>query len=522
MHPGAAEGCADQVDNDCDGGVDDEDVDCGCASPSIYLGDLTLSSQTTVDYFCTVYDTVYGSLYIDGADITNLDGLSCLCQVTDDLYIEDTLSLVTAELPMLTTVGGNIYLHHNDVLEVVEAPALVEVGGRIDTFLIHENGELTAVRMPALHTVGGKIYLRASGLTEVDFTALTTAGDTISIYETGLAELSLPSLETVAGYVTVWGNTTLASVDLPALREVGDYLHFNGNDAIEHLECPELVDAGGVSLQYNGLVTAAFPSLDSTSESFVLYMNDVLESVSAGGLTVVVVVSLAGCPMLPYVEFPLLEEVTGDVHVTDDFGAYVAFPALTTIGGSLHLEDEQAPGIATSASLPALEILGGLEVADTSSLPEVNLMALSAVDGDVFCSGADGLDAIVLPSLAEVGGNVTLEDLPDLQLLAMDSLVWVSGWIELEGNPSLVSASWPALQSVGGGLFVHRSTTRSTRSLARRWPRSWDPCRYSRRRRSRPSISPRCRRSAVTCGSSTRRASPTSCRSTVWRRSART
>ena len=293
-------------------------------------------------------------------------------------------------------------------------------------------------------------------------------------------------------------------------------------ELVERIRADAMVDAGGVSLQYNGLVTAAFPSLDSTSESFVLYMNDVLESVSAGGLTVVVVVSLAGCPMLPYVEFPLLEEVTGDVHVTDDFGAYVAFPALTTIGGSLHLEDEQAPGIATSASLPALEILGGLEVADTSSLPEVNLMALSAVDGDVFCSGADGLDAIVLPSLAEVGGNVTLEDLPDLQLLAMDSLVWVSGWIELEGNPSLVSASWPALQSVGGGLFVHRSTTRSTRSLARRWPRSWDPCRYSRRRRSRPSISPRCRRSAVTCGSSTRRASPTSCRSTVWRRSART
>ena len=95
---------------------------------------VTLSSQAQVDAFPTTYSgcpVLPFNLTIDGADITNLNGLNGITSVGGDLYISNNPMLNNVDgLSGLTSVGGFLFIESNALLTNVDGlSGLTSVGG---------------------------------------------------------------------------------------------------------------------------------------------------------------------------------------------------------------------------------------------------------------------------------------------------------------------------------------------------------------------------------------------------------
>lgn len=127
---------------------------------------VALNTQAEVDSFQDTYgpcDRVL-SLYIEGADISNLGGLSELTDVGSSLYIQNNPMLDnTAGLSALTHVSRNLWIQNNDSLTgLVGLSALTTVGHLL---AILDNDALTDVDgLDALTVVGGSLVIRENAL----------------------------------------------------------------------------------------------------------------------------------------------------------------------------------------------------------------------------------------------------------------------------------------------------------------------------------------------------------------------
>lgn len=145
-------------------------VDCNPMS-------MLLQTQAEVDSFQESFgpcDRVL-SLYLEGADISNLDGLSALTDVASSLYIQNNPVLVDIDgLSALTTVNRNLWIQNNASLDDLDGfSALTSVG---DLLAIFENNALTSINgLSTLTVVGGSLVIRDNAiLVDVDgLSALT-------------------------------------------------------------------------------------------------------------------------------------------------------------------------------------------------------------------------------------------------------------------------------------------------------------------------------------------------------------
>ncbi len=161
-----------------------------------------LSSQADVDSFQTDYgpcDRVV-TLYIEGPDINNLDGLSDLTSTGGSLYIQNNPALSNLDgLSSLVTVGRNLRIENNASLTNLEG-----------------------------------------------FTALTNISNALSIiYNDALEYVSgLSALTSVGASLVIFENSSLINVDgLSALTSIAEsqyadqrFLHIEGNDALINLD----------------------------------------------------------------------------------------------------------------------------------------------------------------------------------------------------------------------------------------------------------------------------------------------
>jgi hypothetical protein len=161
-----------------------------------------LSSQADVDSFQTDYgpcDRVV-TLYIEGPDINNLDGLSGLTSTGSSLYIQNNPALNNLDgLSSLVSVGRNLRIENND--------GLTNLGG---------------------------------------LTALTNVSNAmIIIYNDALEYVSgLSALTSVGASLVIWGNSSLINIDgLSTLTSIAEAqyadqrsLHIEGNNALLNLD----------------------------------------------------------------------------------------------------------------------------------------------------------------------------------------------------------------------------------------------------------------------------------------------
>lgn len=137
-------------------------------SPSLQAVDcngipIGLSSQAEVDSFQTDYgpcDRVV-TLYIEGPDINNLDGLSDLTSTAASLYIQNNPVLNNLDgLSSLVSVGRNLWIENNASLTNLGGfTALTNVSNAL---IIFNNDALEYVSgLSALTSVGARLVIRA-------------------------------------------------------------------------------------------------------------------------------------------------------------------------------------------------------------------------------------------------------------------------------------------------------------------------------------------------------------------------
>lgn len=127
---------------------------------------IALHTQAEVNGFQDSYgpcDRVL-TLYVEGDDINNLDGLSGLTEIGSSLYIQNNASLINvAGLSALTHVTRNLWIQNNAHLTNLDGfTALTSVGGLLAIF---ENNALTNINgLSAVTDVGGSLVIRDNAL----------------------------------------------------------------------------------------------------------------------------------------------------------------------------------------------------------------------------------------------------------------------------------------------------------------------------------------------------------------------
>lgn len=155
-----------------------------CIESDCPFGDVSLSSQNEVNTFISTFsdcDSLLGSLYISGNDITDLSNLSFLTYVQGTLHLIDNYSLPSlAGFENLRGVGKDFTIKEQRSIKHLEALSrLTHIGG---SFTITSNDSLATLEGLNLLTTIGK------DLTVSDNSSLTNCGAICNLINDGGVE----------------------------------------------------------------------------------------------------------------------------------------------------------------------------------------------------------------------------------------------------------------------------------------------------------------------------------------------
>jgi hypothetical protein len=288
-------------------------------------GGITLSTQADIDNFAINYPgctQTLGYVLIEGADITNLNGLSGLTAVGGALIIRTNPALTSLSgLSALTSVGAYLEIRDNDALTNLSGlSALTSVGA----ISITKNDALTNLSgLSALTSVGTDVYI-------IDNVALTNLS-------------GLSALTTVGNSLYIVRNPVLTMLSsLSALSTVGNSLYISNNTALVNIN--ELAGLTNVQTVY-------------------IESNNALANLSG----------LSG-----------ITSLAGDLNISSNYGltSLTGLSALTSIGGSLSITSN---GVTNLNALSSLTSVGGsLTISGSSSLTNITgLSGITSVGGFV-------------------------------------------------------------------------------------------------------------------------------------------
>ncbi len=345
---------------------------------------ITFNTQEQIDNFQADYPgctEIEGIIEIEGADITNLNGLSSLTNFGDMLYIYATNLTNLTGLDGLTSVNGGIWIQLNNALtSFTGLQNLTTIGGDL---LIHEN-----------HSI--KNFVGLGNLTTIEQDLNIGFNDSL---------VSLIGLESVS----IIGNLYISSnMELTSLAGL-DNLNSNIN---------------GISISENQSLTSleGLENLTSINEDLWVSENWSLETLTGlnnlesigGGLNIQVNHSLANLSSLYS-----LVAIGGDLSISDNtvLDNISGLQNVTEIGGYVGFMDND--NLLSLVGLNNIaEISGGLTIRQNNSL--VNL---------------SGLD-----NLGSIEGNLNIWDNQNLtNLTGLSSLNSLEGSFTIKGNQSLSS-----------------------------------------------------------------------------------
>jgi len=214
--------------------LDEQAVTYHCLPCPTEEDDFTFSNQAAINDFVAMYahctDITVGSITISGNDITNLDGLSKITNITGFLRITENTALTNLDgFENLETIGGYLYIDQNGALTNIDGlENLQTIGGFVSIYLnpnlISLNGlqSLTSVGadfhidsnavlanldgLSNLTQIGGQLYINGnaaltdiSGLTNID---PETIGGTWGLYIVDNLLLSVCNLPNFCTYLS--------------------------------------------------------------------------------------------------------------------------------------------------------------------------------------------------------------------------------------------------------------------------------------------------------------------------------
>jgi hypothetical protein len=319
---------------------------------------MALHTQAEVDGFQQTYgpcDRVL-TLWVEGDDIGDVDGLSALTRVAISLHIQNNPVLANLDgLSALSAVGGDLWIQNNTSLAGVNGlAALTDVG---DTLVILANNALTDLDgLSSLGSVGGTLAIRDNPvLTNVD---------------------GLSSLVSIGGsdradqrFLDIRNNAALANLDgLSSLTSIGGY--GNGLSGLVIVDNPQLTSIAGLH------------SLEDIWGSMIISGNDNLTGISGlSALTRVIEIiiqnnaSLVSLEGLPAVTNTSSLTISGNGMLNNLDGLF----GMRTVWNDLTIQDN----INLSDCAGLLPLIDAWDDADpgpgTGSVPDVG--------GEVFIGG---------------------------------------------------------------------------------------------------------------------------------------
>ncbi|MEM1127356.1 MAG: hypothetical protein AAGI71_11945, partial [Bacteroidota bacterium] len=212
------------------------------AQAQIFSGSLSLGSQADVEAFAdSAYTEVTGSLTIEGADITDVSGLSTLTTVGGSLRVINNPVLSTLDgLDNLTSVASFVDISVNASLQNIQGlQSLTTIGSILQ---IEDHPVLTSLSgLENLTSIGGFLDLvRNDALTDLrGLEGLTSLPDAFFVIShANLQTLEgLQNLTSVDGRVQIQGNGSLERLrGLGNLSSIGGRLDINSNGALTTLD----------------------------------------------------------------------------------------------------------------------------------------------------------------------------------------------------------------------------------------------------------------------------------------------
>lgn len=310
-----------------------------CEFSKIYSGSLNFSTQSQVDSFD--YTEVTGNLTVQGAGITNLDGLNSLNKMggyinlsslsnvtelsglsnlkeTGGIYIQSLTNLKNlAGLENIETVAGTLQITNNTKLRSLCALAdMITNSGHSGSYSVSGNsynptkqqiingdceqstvfsGNLTLSTQAQIDDffyteVTGNFTLQGAGINNLDgLNSLTKVGGYINI--NGLTNITnldgLSNVSAVNTYLYIQQNTNLTDIAGLAKITSCQYLYIYDNDKLLNLEglnaLKSITTVNGLRVEHNELLEdiSALSSIESINGNFRVVSNPSLRNFCA-------------------------------------------------------------------------------------------------------------------------------------------------------------------------------------------------------------------------------------------------
>ena len=457
---------------------------------------ITFTTQEQIDNFQTNYPgctEIEGDVTINGDDITNLNGLNVLTNISGDFLIGELYSpgpvnpalINLTGLENLTSIGGSLTLRGNSVLSGLNGlENLVYLGGDLRIGGAYVWGPWPGCNgNPSLSSLAG-------------LDNLTTVGGTVEIYCNDLLPdfTGLESLITIEGSLNIgvtignqgaiyyFGNQSMTSLTgLDNITSIGENLSIIGNDTLSGLTgLDNLTSIGGdISVIMNNDLSSCEAQiicnyLTSPNGTVSIYnnasgCNNPAEVADACGFSI---------PCLPFGnyyfftqsdidnfqdDYPGCIQLEGDVLISgSDIMNLNGLSVVTSIGGNLMFTGNNL--LTSLTGFENLTIIGG-DLSFNSwyswGNPFLNdltgLNNLTLIGGNLHIFYNDALTSLTgLNNLTSIAGNFHVDDNNSLiNFNGLEELNSIGGYLRIFSSNALTSlAGLENLNFIGGSLDI--------------------------------------------------------------------
>lgn len=418
---------------------------------------ITFSTQASIDNFPTDYPgctTITGNLTVQGNDITNLNGLASLTNITGSLRFSNANVLNDINgLSNLTTIGLDFRVTNCDAITTLHGlNELTSVGG---IFIISGNSNLTDINgLPNLETIGGNFEILSnpilSQLSNFANPVCITGNLRINNNDNLINLSGLQTIQSVGANLIISNNASLQNlVGLSGITSIIDIDIFENNNLINFVglegftnifgnvnvtNCDDLMDFSGLNnlLNIEGNLNVTFNS-SLINFAGLSSLNNIGESLIIGSNSSLT--SLDGLEGLVSIGFNL------QINGNPSLNSIHALSNLLSINGGLI--------ISQNISLPSLSGIDNIDHQSINSVFVTDSPLLSECDVTSICN----FIAVITnsPSFSQnaLGCNTTLE--VNNACLGILPLVWVS--LDAVAKDDKISISWQTYYEVNCDFF---------------------------------------------------------------------
>ena len=444
---------------------------CGITLPCLPYGNYYFFSQEEIDGFQTDYPDCYdlsGDVFIEGDDISNLNGLNMVTSIDGNLVIGDYYSnnplLSNLQgLENLTYVGGNLSISlNNSLISLVGLESLTSIGGG---FFIANNDTLISLEsLESLTSIGEGFFIGNNDMLTslVGLENLSSVGGTLSItYNDTLTSLTaLENINTIGGNLRIYSNPLLSNCEAEGicayLSDPNGYIEFWGN-------------ADGCSSMFEVAVACGttIPCLEDQTIYFHSQFDvDHFPVVFPGCTEIMTSIFVKGDDIENLDSLNVITSIDGNLSFSDntDLTSLIGLENLTSIGGALKIYRNN--NLVTLSGLDNLSTVGGdfylgRYVGNLILASLTGLENLTSIGGDFVIENNDTLLSMTgLENLSTVGGNFTIEYNDALaSLTGLENLTSIGVSFMINNNDSLTSLTdLENLTSIGRDLFIFGSS----------------------------------------------------------------